>query len=185
MPGNRQDNMRVTVRCPSCRKEYRLTRDSVGKKARCACGHTFVVLVGPAQAIQKDVIIRSRTPLDDAHLQKHKAQGTTISFPCGRCGATVHTPEELIGHADVCPNCKHATLATNKRLDTELARVRKKYQRSKWLYRSWEVLSLANILCFIFGCATRRWRAVRVFLACLWCVVWTSGGKLWILGITA
>ena len=34
---------RIRVKCESCGKEYRITPQSIGKKAKCACGEIFVV----------------------------------------------------------------------------------------------------------------------------------------------
>ncbi len=40
---NSKQNKRIRVCCESCGKEYHLTPDSIGKKAKCACGRIFVV----------------------------------------------------------------------------------------------------------------------------------------------
>jgi len=40
---NSEQNKRIRVRCESCGNEYRLSPDNMGRKAKCGCGHIFVV----------------------------------------------------------------------------------------------------------------------------------------------
>jgi hypothetical protein len=43
--GNSGDNVKmpVAVLCPNCGKKYTLDEKSIGKKAKCACGHIFII----------------------------------------------------------------------------------------------------------------------------------------------
>jgi hypothetical protein len=40
-----QGDRRICVRCESCGKKYRLSTKTVGKKAKCSCGHIFIISI--------------------------------------------------------------------------------------------------------------------------------------------
>ena len=87
--------MKRIIACQECRRQWDVTRYTVGQKLRCVCAHVMEV---PR--------IRSYTP-DVHHCESCGAARPATAAPCGYCGATPR--EESARLSLVCPFCFHRT----------------------------------------------------------------------------
>lgn len=96
----------ISVRCDNCGKKYRLGRETIGKKGKCACGTVFSIaeIADSPLALADEPAGQARSAAAGAMCHIHPAVAATAT--CSRCWTPVCDLCAMsVAGGMLCPNC--------------------------------------------------------------------------------